>query len=86
MGEPTISTMSYGSAEFNSVTVHAPVTQELHAATKAYVDMATLAVRDGIVNGAGPALDTLKELETFLTGSEGMSVGLVNQLGSIQAQ
>ena len=86
MSEPTISTMSYGSAEFNSVTVHAPVTQELHAATKAYVDMAALAVRDGIVNGAGPALDTLKELETFLTGSEGMSVGLVNQLGSIQAQ
>ena len=69
-GEPTISTMNYGSAEFNSVTVHAPVTQELHAASKAYVDQATLTMRDSIVNGAGPAMDTLKELETFLTGSE----------------
>ena len=65
MGEPAISTMSYGNMEVNSVTVHAPVTQELHAATKAYVDMAALAVRDGIVNGAGPALDTLLEIQIF---------------------
>ena len=87
MSEPTISTMSYGSAEFNSVTVHAPVTQELHAATKAYVDMAALAVRDGIVNGAGPAMDTLREIETFLQGdSSNVSAGLVNQLSSLQAQ
>ena len=87
MGEPNISTMSYGSAEFNSVTVHAPVTQELHAATKGYVDSATLAVRNSIVDGAGPALDTLREIETFLQGdSSNVSAGLVNQLSSLQAQ
>ena len=87
MGEPNVSTMSYGSAEFNSVTVHAPVTQELHAATKGYVDSATLAVRNSIVDGAGPALDTLREIETFLQGdSSNVSAGLVNQLSSLQAQ
>jgi hypothetical protein len=87
MGEPTISSMSYGSMEVNSVTVHAAVTQELHAATKAYVDSATLAVRDSIVSGAGPAMDTLREIETFLQGdSSNVSAGLVNQLSSLQAQ
>ena len=85
MGEPTISTMSYGSAEFNSVTVHAPVTQELHAATKAYVDQAAAAVRDGIVDGAGPALDTLKEIGEYLQDGS-VATSIVSQLGSIQAQ
>ena len=86
-GQPTISTMNYGSAEFNSVTVHAPVTQELHAATKAYVDQAALTVRNSIVDGAGPALDTLREIETFLQGDgSNVSGSLVNQLSSLQAQ
>ena len=55
MTEPTMSSMTtYGSMDVSSVRVHGPITQDNHATTKLYVDQSAAAVRDGIVNGAGP--------------------------------
>ena len=87
MTEPTMSSMTtYGSMDVSSVRVHGPITQDNHATTKLYVDQAAAAVRDGIVNGAGPALDTLKEIEVFLQGEPNVSAGLVTMVGSVQSQ
>ena len=84
----TVSTLTtYGSMDVAQVRLHAEPTQDNHAATRLYVDTAAATVRAGILDGAGPALDTLKEIETFLQGdSSNVSAGLVNQLSSIQAQ
>jgi len=80
--EPTMSASTYGSMQVNSVTVHAPVTELKHAATKGYVD----AVRDGILgDGVSGALYTLKEIGDYLNdGSVASSV--VSQLTSVQSQ
>ena len=88
MTEPQMSSMTtYGSMDVSSVRVHGPITQDNHATTKLYVDQAASAVRDSIVSGAGPALDTLKEIESFLQGdATNVSAGLVNQLSTLQAQ
>ena len=85
--EPTMSASTYGSMQVNSVTVHGPVTELKHAATKQYVDTAEEHVRTGILGDAGPALDTLREIEVFLQGDEtNVSASLVNQLSSVQSQ
>ena len=87
MTEPTMSSMTtYGSMDVSSVRVHGPITQDNHATTKLYVDQAAAAVRDGIVNGAGPALDTLKEIEQYLNGEPNVSGGLISQISSVQSQ
>ena len=87
MTEPTMSTLTtYGSMDVNSVRVHGPITQDNHATTKLYVDQSAAAVRDGIVNGAGPALDTLKEIEQYLNGEPNVSGGLISQISSVQSQ
>ena len=78
---------SYGSMDVNQVRIHAEPTQDNHAATRLYVDTAAATVRDGILGGAGPALDTLKEIEVFLQGDgTNVSASLVNQLSSVQSQ
>ena len=87
MTEPTMSSMTtYGSMDVSSVRVHGPITQDNHATTKLYVDQSAAAVRDGIVNGAGPALDTLKEIEQYLNGEPNVSGGLISQISSVQSQ
>ena len=85
--EPTMSAQTYGSMDVNSVRIHGPVTQDNQAATKLYVDTAAETVRTGILGGAGPALDTLREIEVFLQGDDtNVSASLVNQLSSVQSQ
>ena len=87
MTEPTMSSMTtYGSMDVSSVRVHGPITQDNHATTKLYVDQAAASVRDGIVNGAGPLLDTLKEIESYLVGEPSVSGGLISQISSVQSQ
>ena len=87
MTDPTMSSMtSYGSMDVNSVRVHGPITQDNHATTKLYVDQAAEAVRTGILDGAGPALDTLKEIQVYLEGEPNMSGGLISSISSIQNQ
>ena len=88
MTDPTMSSMTtYGSMDVSSVRVHGPITQDNHATTKLYVDQAAAAVRDGILGvGVSDALDTLKELEVYLTGEQNMSGGLISQISSIQNQ
>ena len=87
MTEPTMSSMTtYGSMDVSSVRVHGPITQDNHATTKLYVDQSAAAVRDGIVNGAGPLLDTLKEIESYLVGEPSVSGGLISQISSVQSQ
>ena len=84
---PTMSAQTYGSMDVNSVRIHGPVTQDNQAATKLYVDTAAETVRTGILGGAGPALDTLREIEVFLQGDDtNVSASLVNQLSSVQSQ
>ena len=44
-------------------------------------------MREGILGvGVSEALDTLKELEVYLTGDQNMSGGLISQISSIQTQ
>ena len=86
MTEPTMSSMTtYGSMDVSSVRVHGPITQDNHATTKLYVDQAAASVRDGIVNGAGPLLDTLKEIGDYLQDGS-VASGLVSQISSVQSQ
>ena len=88
MTDPTMSSMTtYGSMDVSSVRVHGPITQDNHATTKQYVDQSAAAVREGILGvGVSEALDTLKELEVYLTGEQNMSGGLISQISSIQNQ
>ena len=84
MTEPTMSTLtSFVSMDVSSVRVHGPITQDNQATNKLYVDQAALAVRNSIVDGAGPALDTLKEIESFLQGEPNMSSGSINRIVSL---
>ena len=86
MTDPTMSSMTtYGSMDVSSVRVHGPITQDNHATTKQYVDQSAAAVRDGIVNGAGPLLDTLKEIGDYLQDGS-VASGLVSQISSVQSQ
>lgn len=86
MTEPTMSSMTtYGSMDVSSVRVHGPITQDNHATTKLYVDQAAAAVRNGIVDGAGPLLDTLKEIGDYLQDGS-VASGLVSQISSVQSQ
>ena len=84
----TMSTLtSYRSLDVNQVRIHAEPTQDTHAATRLYVDTAAAAVRNSIVDGAGPALDTLKEIEVFLQGDgSNMSGSLIHTMTQLQGQ
>ena len=84
----TVSTLtSYASMDVSQVRLHAEPTQDNHAATRLYVDTAAAAVRNSIVDGAGPALDTLKEIEVFLQGDgSNMSGSLIHTMAQLQGQ
>ena len=86
MGEPVVSTQSYGSMDVSSIRIHSEPTLATHGTTKQYVDSKVADVKSDILGNAGPSWDTLKEIQTFLEGEPNVSAGLVNQLGSVQSQ
>ena len=86
MGEPTVSTNTYGSMDVSSIRIHSEPTLATHGTSKAYVDGKVADVKSDILGNAGPSWDTLKEIQTFLEGEPNVSAGLVNQIGGIQSQ
>lgn len=58
---------NYANLEVNQITLHGDVTNDLHAATKEYVDLQI----ENLVSGAPSYLDTLKEIADFLGAEEG---------------
>jgi len=57
---------------------------EFDAITKAYVDAKVAQVKSELTDGASAALDTFKELEEYLEGSDTAS-GLVDQISALSA-
>ena len=86
MGEPTVSTNTYGSMDVSSIRIHSEPTLATHGTSKAYVDGKVADVKSDILGNAGPSWDTLKEIQSFLEGEPNVSAGLVNQIGGIQSQ
>ena len=86
MGEPTVSTNTYGSMDVSSIRIHSDPTLATHGTSKAYVDGKVADVKSDILGNAGPSWDTLKEIQSFLEGEPNVSAGLVNQIGDIRSQ
>ena len=86
MGEPVVSTQSYGSMDVSSIRIHSEPTLATHGTTKQYVDSKVADVKSDILGNAGPSWDTLKEIQTFLEGEPNVASGLVGQISAVQSQ
>ena len=76
--------MSYADTIFHSVALTAVEFKSDEAVTKLYVDAKVAEARDVLLNGVGPAYDTLKELADGLTVGGSAAADLLAAVGALR--